>query len=109
ARTGSGGPIFGTVAYMAPEHRLGHPMPPSDCYATGMMLYEALTGRPPSSSASGRTTAGAGHPPAPPWEFDESVPDDLEALCVDLLKPDPKDRPQSADIVERLGTEGRRG
>ncbi|WP_146618043.1 serine/threonine-protein kinase [Lujinxingia litoralis] len=41
------GEVCGTPQYMSPEHAYGEPVgPPGDIYAVGLLLYEALVGRP---------------------------------------------------------------
>lgn len=42
------GLLFGTAAYLAPERLAGRPATPaSDLYSVGVLLFEALAGRPP--------------------------------------------------------------
>ena len=42
------GIVFGTASYLAPERLAGHvATPASDLYAVGVLLFEALAGRPP--------------------------------------------------------------
>lgn len=41
------GEVCGTPQYMSPEHAYGEPVgPPGDVYAVGLVLYEALIGKP---------------------------------------------------------------
>lgn len=87
----------GTPRYMAPEQAAAQPIgPAADWYSVGVMLYEALAGRPPYIK-------GPSHMPSPlPSTLAPGVPEDLEALCLDLLAPAPEQRPSGAEVLERL-------
>jgi serine/threonine protein kinase len=94
----------GTPAYMAPEQILEQPAnESSDCYAIGVMLYEALTGKLPFSGnfysmlMQKRTTE-----PRPPIELVDSIPTDLSSVCTELLRRDPAARLSARALVERV-------
>jgi serine/threonine protein kinase/tetratricopeptide (TPR) repeat protein len=99
------GPTAGTPSYMAPEQVLGeHLTPSADWYALGVMLYEALVGRKPFVGAESFLLASKVYSaPTPPAELVSSVPDDLGALCMELLRARPEERPSTEDILRRLG------
>lgn len=106
--------VLGTPAYMAPEQARGAAVgPPADFYAMGSMLYEALTGQLPFDGPPAEVLyAKQQGLPRPPSEIVEGVPEDLGALCLELLSPDPKARPDGPEILERLRRtrpEGRAG
>lgn len=91
----------GTPAYMAPEQASGGPVTAAtDCYAAGVILYQALTGRLPFVGAledliqQKRTWA-----PVAPSLLAPGVPVELEALCLRLLAHDPATRPTAAEIA----------
>jgi hypothetical protein len=96
--------VVGTVAYMSPEQAASHTVgPESDWYSVGAMLYEALTGRLPIEG-SGITllTRKQTEVPLRPRELVAGVPEDLDALCMELLRIDPAQRPRERAILERL-------
>jgi hypothetical protein len=102
--TWTGPSIVGTPHYMSPEQAAGQSAgPPSDWYSAGVMLYEALTGRPPHDGPVMKLLADKQVvEPPPPVELDGAVPPDLNALCVSLLRFDPAKRPTSATAIRQV-------
>ena len=100
------GGIIGTVAYMSPEQAAGETDlgPPSDLYSIGVLIYGALTGRLPFSGEPWKImSAKQDRPAPPPRQVVPSVPEDLDDLCVRLLKRKPEQRPSADEVLERLG------
>jgi eukaryotic-like serine/threonine-protein kinase len=95
----------GTAAYIAPEQAAGLRLSPAcDWYGMGVVLYEALTGvRPHSGPDLAVLLDKQESRPVPPSELVEGLPRDLASLCVDLLTPEPSERPTGAAIFQRLG------
>lgn len=96
--------MAGTPAYMAPEQATqARVTPASDWYAMGVVLYEALATRLPFEGSAPAILVGKQQrTPPPPSAHVEGVPQDLEQLAMDLLKPDPRERPTGDEILARL-------
>ncbi len=99
------GKIFGTIAYMSPEQAAGNELgPPSDWYAVGVMLYEALTGKLPLVGAPVAVLLDKQRKdPMPVSALAPAAPPDLAALAMSLLARVPGERPSAAAILEQLG------
>lgn len=97
------GTTAGTPSYMSPEHARGEPLTPaSDWYSAGVMLYEALTGHLPFVGSVMMVLTHKMTQEAPaPSEIVPGLPADLESLCIDLVRMEPRSRPTPADIRRR--------
>ncbi len=96
------GAVVGTVLYMAPEQCRGQQLDyRADLYALGAVLFSALTGRPPFMG-EGIVQVIMQHiqgtPPAPK-DINPNVPENLNALVLQMLAKNPLERPQSAFAV----------
>ncbi len=100
------GEFVGTATYMAPEQvDEAVPLPASDWYSVGVVLYEALVGRAPfEGDLTDVLTRKSNFDPPRPSTIVSGVPGDLEDLCMALLARDPAARPSGAEILRRLGT-----
>lgn len=96
------GRIVGTPCYMAPEQasgREGWITPLVDVYALGVILYEALVGRPPFASDSDLETLRlvTQEEAVPPSRLQPKLPRDLEVICLKCLEKEPRRRYHSAE------------
>ena len=99
------GSIVGTVAYMAPEQAAASKglQPACDWYAVGVMLFETLTGSRPFAGRTFEVIADKQNRDAPaPASLVDGIPDDINELCIALLRRDPAQRPTAREILRVL-------
>jgi len=108
-RDGESRHLVGTPNYMSPEQGARQVLTPaSDWYAVGAMLYVALTGRMPFVGGQDDVLMDKQQfEPPPPSQIATGVPDDLNALCVALMRRNPDRRPSGNDVLRRLGSDAR--
>jgi serine/threonine protein kinase/tetratricopeptide (TPR) repeat protein len=96
--------MVGTARYMAPEQALdGALTAASDWYSVGVMLYEALVGRPPFVGSALQVLQEKNTTEAlPPSVAVTGVPNDLDMLCRALLQTDQAKRPSGSEILRQL-------
>ena len=101
--------IAGTAAYMAPEQaESGKVGEAADWYAVGVMLFEALTGRLPFEGSMLQVIADKRLRPAPaPRDVDATIPEELDALCVALLRRGASERAGGPEVLSAFGAEAR--
>jgi serine/threonine-protein kinase len=96
--------VFGTPEYMAPEQARGDELDARcDVYATGIILYELLTGRVPFTGATPLNvlTAHLTEPPQAPRARapDRGISPALEAVTMNAIAKDPGDRYATAGAL----------
>jgi serine/threonine protein kinase len=96
--------VFGTPEYMAPEQARGDELDARcDVYATGIILYELLTGSVPFAGATPLNvlTAHLTEPPQPPSERapDRGISPALEAVAMHAIAKDPAVRYATAGAL----------
>jgi len=99
--------VIGTPQYLSPEQIRGEQVDRrSDIYATGCLLYELLTGKPPFEGDSPVALAyqHVRSNPVPPSEIDPLVSTQMDAITLKALAKSPADRFQTAhEMAEDIG------
>ena len=104
------GSVIGTPEYMAPEHLTGDDIDARvDIYATGVVIYECLTGELPLTAPSPIVLLARliEETPVAPRALHADIPARLSALVMRTLAKDRNDRPRSAgelhDLLAEIG------
>jgi serine/threonine-protein kinase len=101
------GTVFGTPRYMSPEQAQGKPLDArSDLYSLAVILYHALTGRPPFTDDDAIVVM-ARHIKTLPKTLSEvapdaSIPTEVEAVVMRTLSKDPDQRPETAEVMAQM-------
>jgi hypothetical protein len=98
------GEILGTPAYMSPEQAAGnsrHVDGRSDVFGLGVLFYQVLTGALPFPGTNVRNVLQQilECDPRSPCQLDDTVPLDLQTICLKCLEKDPASRYQSASLL----------
>lgn len=91
------GTVMGTPCYMSPEQAQGQTSNltgATDQYALGAILYACISGRPPFMAASTIDTLSdvINKEPVPLSRLSETIPRDLETICLKCLEKEPEKR-----------------
>ena len=99
---------LGTLSYMSPEQVAGHSNQVdarADVYSLGVVLYRCLTGCLPFKAYSAEQLQQLiqSKEPRPPRTIDDSIPPELEAICLKCLRKSPYERYSTArDLADAL-------
>jgi len=107
------GMVLGSVSYLAPEQALGQRATgQSDIYATGIVLYEMLTGHLPfvAENALGVAMMHLNEDPPPPSRHTPGLPPTVDAVVLTALAKDPARRYHTvAALVDALDRANKAG
>jgi len=93
--------VLGSASYLSPEQAVGEPVgPASDVYSLGLVLIEALVGRPAFPGSSPAAIAVRLFE-APPLD-DPALAEDA-GLLARMTAREPADRPSAAEVAAVLG------
>ena len=97
------GMVIGTMTYMSPEQVSGEVDGQSDLYSLGCVLYELLAGVPPFVGPTPLAVLAKqlSESPRSLKEHNVRISPEMEAIVMQLLAKDPKDRPSGAVEVAR--------
>jgi hypothetical protein len=96
------GSVLGSPAYMSPEQAEAKSTDErTDIYSLGVVLYQALAGRPPfeGENLSAVMTQHISKKPVPLQTHVADMPAELDGLVLKMLAKEPARRPQSMDEV----------
>lgn len=96
------GTLLGGAGYLAPEqlYEDGEMDQRTDLYATGVLLYELLTGRMPFTSKGPALLVDIVEKPAePPSRWRPELPSDVDRVILSALAKRPEDRFQEAESM----------
>ena len=96
------GRFVGTYTYAPPEQLKGaHVDARSDVYAMGVLMYRMLTGKRPFEGDSPEELIHKHFNEIPPnmHQLAEGLPPQIVAIIESMLEKEPKNRPQSAELV----------
>lgn len=96
AQISHSGQIIGTPAYMSPEQARGDGKNldlRTDVYSLGIVLYELICGRRPFEGTVTEVIGQILHTePPPPSQFRNTVPPELQAICLKAIARNPAER-----------------
>ena len=93
------GEVMGTPDYISPEQARGAPLDiRSDVFSLGAIFYELLTGTPPfrAESLSEQLRFVREREPLLPRRIDQTIPGELQNICLKALEKEPASRYASA-------------